>query len=192
LDINYRNWCPVGSVEFVHRYFNKFNIPVPKPINIPRELWQHSNLNPYILEGECSIGDVFAKNCDFVKHPDNGYVKEKLKTGLWQITDYLKNGFVSEWRCFVFNGKLLDCKIYSGDYNYLPNEFYIAKAIELWKNAPPSYTLDLGVLDAFYYNTCVIECHNFYSCGLYGFSNRLKYPQMLAQWYAYWMKKNNV
>lgn len=192
----YRKWCPIGSIEFVHKYFEIFNIPIPKPINIPEKLWLYSGLRPRnAYSNEQLARDnrfCFIKNKDKIKHLDNGPAKKTSseKTN-WQITDYLSEGFLSEWRCFVFNGRLLDCKIYSGDWNVPPNEDYIKEAIKLWRDAPCCYTLDVGVSSPpnTMYNTCIIEAHNFYSCGLYGFSNRLKLPQMFGQWYSEWLRK---
>ena len=47
----FRNWCPVGSIEFVHKWFELNNIPIPKPINIPIVLFDYSNMLPVIKIG---------------------------------------------------------------------------------------------------------------------------------------------
>ena len=192
---DYKAWCPVGSVEFVHKYFENYNIPIPKPINIPKELWDYSNLRPKIVASNYkSINPIFVKNIDKIKHSKNGVAWEtSSEDTYWQVTTLIEEGFLSEWRCFIFNGKLLDCKLYSGDWNSEPpREFYIEGAIKTWKSAPCAYTLDIGTIFNGWTGTenCIIEAHNLYSCGLYGFSNRFKYPQMLSQWYSEWLRKN--
>ena len=55
--------------------------------------------------------------------------------------------------------------------------------IETYKpEAPVAYTLDIGVEK--YRGTFIIECHRFFSCGLYGFSDHRRYPKMLSQEWA--------
>ena len=56
--------------------------------------------------------------------------------------------------------------------------------------APVAYTLDVYVTedimldDHSICNTFVMECHRFFSCGLYGFCDYSKLPYMFSQeWY---------
>ena len=185
---NFAKWCPVGSVEFVHKYFENNGIPIPAPINVPSDLWTICGLRPRLVKSEKCLGkDCFVKSADQIKHPLNGVMSKTPSSGLWQVTDLVSEGFVSEWRCFVFNQRLLDVKNYSGDWYKVPDKLFILEAIDLWKSAPPAYTLDIGVTNN---GNSIIECHNFYSCGLYGFSFRSKYPQMLSQWYSWWLREN--
>ena len=54
----------------------------------------------------------------------------------------------------------------------------------LMGQAPVAYTLDIGVKWKEGGNeTFVIECHDFYSCGLYGFSDLNKLPFMFNRWH---------
>ena len=56
--------------------------------------------------------------------------------------------------------------------------------------APVAYTLDVAVTPEG--KTVVIECHRFFSCGLYGFSDIAKYPKMLSQaWFQMKTMKND-
>lgn len=204
----YKYWCPVGSVEFVHQYFKDNDIPIPKPVNIPEELWRISGLDPRVIrycDGFSPKNKIFIKNIDQIKHPQNGVTKE-IDLGNWQVTDYIEGGFDSEWRCFIFNGKLLDVKLYLGEWDSPPpSGNYIENTIRRWKSAPCAYTLDIGCKnnqtivndgDWSSFNVketepYIIECHNFYSCGLYGFSWPQKYPQMLSQWYLEYLSFEN-
>lgn len=177
-------WCPVGSVEFVLDYFNYHGIARPRPINIPEELRLISGLRPMVMKGNVSFKDArFVKSMDQIKHPLNGFMdKTPNEEGLWQATDVVD--FVSEWRCFVHNGQLVDCRKYLGDFERPPSKSYIKDCIYMYKSAPIAYTLDVGVTET---GTCVIEVHDFFSCGLYGFSSPHIYPQMLSQWYYKWL-----
>lgn len=177
---DFMNTCPVGSINFVHGYFEKHNLKIPAPLNIPKPLWKHSNLNPRLLVGEAELDKpMWVKSTEQFKHEHNGEQKS-IPAGEWQVTDMVD--ILSEWRGFVFNDRLIDCKCYSGDWDRVPDRKYINKAIDLWRGAPFAYTIDVGVLKN---KTCIIECHNFYSCGLYGFNFPSKYPLMLYSTYKF-------
>jgi hypothetical protein len=61
--------------------------------------------------------------------------------------------------------------------------------IKAYKSAPIAYTLDIGITD---YDTIVIECHDFFSCGLYGFANHAIYPNMLYKWFWQYIQREMV
>jgi hypothetical protein len=51
-----------------------------------------------------------------------------------------------------------------------------------FKSAPIAYTLDVGINKNT--NTVfLVEAHDFFSCGLYGFADHRIYPQMLYRWF---------
>ena len=55
--------------------------------------------------------------------------------------------------------------------------------------APKAWTLDVAVTTDS--KTVVLECHRFFSCGLYGFSDLRRIPKMYSQtWYEMIMPKN--
>ena len=87
--------------------------------------------------------------------------------------------------------RIIDIKNYSGDPWVIPNKDIILQCITEFEtkanSIPPSYTLDIavrenGVVD-------IIEIHDFFSCGTYGFSEYEKYPLMLWRWFK-WFTKN--
>ena len=59
--------------------------------------------------------------------------------------------------------------------------------IDAFEDCPIAYTLDVGINDN---GTFVIEVHDFFSCGLYGFSNHPILPQMFGRWYTEYINKN--
>lgn len=76
--------------------------------------------------------------------------------------------FVSEWRVFVFRGRIVDVRPYTGNHWVVPSEDKVKKMVETMGNTLHAYTLDVGVTDAG--ATAVVEVHNFIACGLYGAS----------------------
>lgn len=82
----------------------------------------------------------------------------------------------SEWRAFVYKGELLDVRNYSGDFRIFPDISIIEEMIKDYKNSPKAYTLDVAVDDK--ENTVLIEIHQFFSCGLYGFADYRVLPKM--------------
>lgn len=93
---------------------------------------------------------------------------------------------VSEWRVFVdkkdMRGPVLGCECYSGDPIAFPKADRINQFIEEYTLSPAIYTLDVMVDSAG--NTWVVECHEFFSCGLYGFEC-FKYPNLVNRaWFA--------
>jgi len=54
---------------------------------------------------------------------------------------------------------------------------------------PIAYTLDVGVVND---KTYIIEVHDFFSCGLYGFSNHQILPFMFSRWFNSFINKKTV
>jgi hypothetical protein len=177
---------PVGTVEFVHNYMINNNIPVPKPVNVPSELEGYCELQPLKIKGPFDFEEkVFAKSMDYIKHPLNGIVT-KIPEGNWQVTKYLEDGFDSEYRIFVWNKRIVGAKHYCGNAFIAPSKEEVKYLINLYQSAPIAYTLDVGISNR---RTHLIECHNFYSCGLYGFSEWQVYPLMLSGWWKEYTRK---
>jgi hypothetical protein len=97
-----------------------------------------------------------------------------------QISSLIPN-IVSEWRVFVdkkatSNGPVIGIENYRGDPLMFPKKERILQFIEAYTTSPIIYTLDVMVDE--HGNTWVLECHEFFSCGLYGFQHT-NYPHML-------------
>jgi hypothetical protein len=75
---------------------------------------------------------------------------------------------------------------YSGDFTMFPDVDFVNDCIAAYKDSPPAYTLDIGVNSKD--GTFVIEVHNMYSCGLYGFNESKLYPQMLIRSFHHLLK----
>lgn len=86
---------------------------------------------------------------------------------------------------------MLDIRNYCGDFKLFPNVQTICEMVEVYKHdAPIAYTLDVGVDKTG--STFVIECHDFFSVGLYGFNDNNKLPYMFLRWYQQYLTTNNI
>ena len=188
-----KDCVPVGSLEFVFDYIlsyhgkDKSNF---RPINIPLELQQEKYLRrqvSYLYKKDIKIpenGQLFVKSTSEYKNfaeivsnideiPDDN---EK-----WLVSDYLE--IESEWRCFVYEksaDKLVGLQNYSGDFTWFPDVNLIYQMINDYKDAPPAYTIDIGISADDKIGTFLIEAHDFVSCGLYGFADYRILPQMFV------------
>ena len=172
-------FIPIGSVEFVESYVKKFfNIDI-KPINIPDELISFEYSGRKIINGtEKDIkGKCFIKSNDKIKSFTE--ITDNAPQGNYQISELVN--FESEWRCFVYKNKLVGLQNYSGDFTLFPNVEIINSMINKYKKHPIAYTLDVGILDN--KKTVVVEVHDFFSCGFYGFSDYKIIPQMFINWF---------
>lgn len=177
------NLIPVGSVEFVQDYYNFYHdIDKVLPINIPYELWKEKYLKRYVMLKSMSGEYLFPYGKYFIK--DNDKIKgitdivsscDIPNSSNWIISELID--IESEWRGFVFNGELLDIRCYTGRFDVFPDVELVREMIKAYQHSPRAYTIDVGVNKD--KGTFLIECHQFFSCGLYGFDNSLL-PQMFS------------
>lgn len=185
---------PVGSIEFAERVLGR---PI-RPINVPRQLQTLEFAGRYINEGTIDdyrafcrgfgIDHAFIKSMERCKddltneHFAAGKIRTQFSTPLPSIE--------AEWRVFVYRGRIVGCRPY--DYtefvSVAPNQSAVLAMIKAYTHCPPAYTLDVAVCDN---KTFVVECHNFISCGLYGFDRPDCLLQMLTQAWKYESAKMN-
>lgn len=181
-----QKYVPIGSVEFVNEFLSHFYGFVLKPTNVPEELFHYAGRR--ILNGdETSLnklhGDYFVKSNDYIKgfaeiigcSSSGNQFPDGVPVGKYQISEFV-HGIESEWRCFVYDRKLVGTQNYSGDFAKWPNIHTINGMIGNYKSAPIAYTLDVAVSDD--RGTFVIECHPMVSVGLYGMSDHKILPHM--------------
>jgi len=188
---------PIGSVEFVLDFLNRYyNINNVKPLNIPQELRKPEYLKRWIVEKTTDWDTINAGNISF-------FVKDNSKIKGWTNIvepnrsyppgDYLISELIdidSEWRAFVYNRELVGLQNYSGDFMMWPNTDSILRMIHLYNDCPPAYTLDIGINREV--GTFLIEVHNFYSCGLYGFADNRILPDMFEKSFKWVINKYKV
>ena len=192
----HRTYIPVGSVEFVTQFLEEFHGLTPKPLNVPDELKPHAgrvifegtNVNLDLIKGKWFVkshdkikGLTKVVDCpDILSVPPGGHER-------YQISNYIN--IDSEWRVFVYKGKMVGLQHYIGEFTLFPDVTKIKRMIEDYKNCPISYTLDIGINAE---GTFVIEVHDFFSCGLYGFTNNAILPQMFGRWFNEYIRKNGT
>jgi len=187
-------FTPIGTVEFVKTFAEKIGVKLPDPIHAT-ELLQlegrlyatveskeliHKATYPFFVkplrELKKFTGFVARSEKDFELYPDVDWSNTSLF-----LTDVLEN-IVSEWRCYVLNGKVFACVNYSGD----PLSFPSASRIERMRivyGSTSSYSLDVAVCRlskdvADYKKTSFIEINDAYALGYYGGDVEL-YTKML-------------
>lgn len=187
---DYKDCIPIGSVEFVTEFLIKVHNKYPKPVNIPDELMIEKFTLRNVFNG--NEEDFWCKGEMFVK--SNIRVKgftEVVNSETYDLPtgDYMFSSLIdidSEWRAFVYNNSLVGLQNYSGDFVLFPNVDTIHTMINAYTKSPIAYTLDVGVnVDG----TFVVEVHDFYSCGLYGFSDLKKLPFMFNRWFHEFIRK---
>lgn len=180
-------YIPVGSVEFVSAYLLAFYPQAAAalaPMNVPAPLLPFSGrrianiTSPEGMETFRGCRRVFRKHLSVIKHPGNGIVDAGEDCTGYQVSELID--IDSEWRVFVFRGKIQHLANYSGDCLVFPDGERIREmVIAMGEDAPAAWTLDVGVTAGG--GTVAIECHRFFSCGLYGFADHAVIPKMLSQ-----------
>lgn len=193
----YIKYIPIGSVEFVTKYLQYFYGLTPKPRNVPECLFDFAGR--YIKNCDSSFnvknldvsGEYFIKSNDKIKEYDPYVIDTHKKynvlpNGNFQISE--KVTFQSEWRAFVYENKLVGLQNYIGNFTHFPNVKRINQIIKKFTDngAPIAYTLDVG--DTF--DTMIVEIHDFFGCGLYGFADYRILPNMFYRWFTEYLQNN--
>lgn len=186
-----RNVIPCGTVEFVSDYLWRHYDKTPRPWNVPEVLMDHRFTKRWMVNG--TVDDI-PQFPVFVKDRDKYKSFAQIVATRSEIPIQVDNLQIStvipiqsEWRAFVYQNKLVGLQNYSGDFTLFPDVVSIREMIGTFeRSAPIAYTLDVGVNDS---GTFVIEVHDFFSCGLYGFSDHRIYPFMLARWFYQYIEK---
>jgi len=179
----------IGSVEACSKFFQLIGIDEPKYLGYPEELKQYYKRDmwyskfqdvkhfPVFIKPRHEVklftGTVLntQENYDFVK---TYYQEVKPETELY-CSDILE--FLSEYRCFVHDGKLKGIQWYAGDFKLTLNCDHIARIeqiIQKFYSAPIAYTLDIGIIeykpDIAYYDIAIVEVNDMWAIGSYGFN----------------------
>jgi len=183
----HKSYIPIGSVEFVSEFLGYFYNIKLKPINVPEELFGYANRDIFNDDESgiySCIGKWFVKSNDKIKSYSelidcgNWIVLDNISVEYPPIGNYQYSKYInidSEWRAFVYKGKLVGLQNYSGKFTRFPNVDKIEGMIQAYASAPIAYTLDVGVNDE---GTFVVEVHNMFSVGLYGFADHSILPKM--------------
>ncbi len=88
--------------------------------------------------------------------------------------------FLSEYRCFVSEGKILDVRHYKGDWSKAPNKKTVEAAVQAFKSSPKAYGLDFGVTSDG--KTLLVEANDGFALGNYGLHSVLYAKLLAARW----------
>jgi hypothetical protein len=188
----------VGGINSVREHFSRLEINQPEidnphtclPKYIGRTICEmsFSDVEEYAILGEPGTFPFFIKPLidhklftGYVVNSKSDLIQAKLRTkpeSMILVSDCIK--IVSEYRCFVLNGKLVGCKNYTGDFTVYPDFQIIEYAISDYNNSPAAYSIDFGITrDG---RTLLIEMNDGFGLSSYGL-NKLTYCKMLeARW----------
>ena len=168
---------PVGDGLFVKKVAALLDIKLPDPLNVPEVLKPYIGRKTWSLKRSEITDEMYP--C-FVKPK----VEMKLFTGFvatssesWKLYSQLVGwdgevwcseimpNILSEWRCYILDGKVFNCSNYMGDPLVFPDKNEIQYLISAYKGAPVGYSLDVAVTKA---GTKLVECNDAWSLGYYG------------------------
>ncbi len=183
-------YVPVGSVEFVLAFVEKYypdKIANFKPKNVPECLFEYAGRNIANILPDTPrpdwLGDqhIYAKSNDVIKDPDNGMTdgQDLSKLVGKQVSSLV--AVKSEWRVFVYHNLVQQVCYYDGDPLVFPDRRTIEDIVCEYSQfaRTPAYTFDVFVDGSG--DTHIMELHDFFSCGLYGFADYRYLPYMLSQ-----------
>ncbi len=183
-------WIPVGSVEFVQDYLKEAYDLTVKPRNVPEELMAPK------WSGRTMLNEEFVTIVDlsdsFLHIKSNDKIKAVFDLTAVPLGNYQLShmqDYTSEWRAFVWRGDLVGLQNYSGDFTEFPDVDRIKEMMRAFSGltTPCAYTLDVGLKDG---GTWVVEVHDFFSCGLYGFADLQLLPLLLGGWFKEFLREN--
>lgn len=181
-----------GYIGDVHRGLEKLGKAIPPNVDYPVELTEF--LGRFIRVGtlgevRASIHPLFVKPCahkafsGFVWRPDHEsrmrVVTHDSDTPVF-IADPIE--LVAEYRSCVLYEKVIDCRLYKGDWSKAPNRDVVDAAVRaMRKTGPHAYCLDWGVTSEG--KTVLVEMNEGYAFGHYGL-HPVSYARMLsARWH---------
>jgi hypothetical protein len=190
-----RDTLLVGGTVAVHKALAQLGVPIPAPMNVPesllafagrklwaatlgeiRQLFASGSAEPVFVKPLASAkefaGMVIANASDLarVRHLDDALAVQAAELVV----------FVSEWRYFVLNGKVVGTAHYKGDCFTPPDANAVRNAVAAHTGAPAAYGLDFGVtVDG---RTLLIEANDGFALGCYGL-DAVVYADMLeSRW----------
>ena len=182
-----------GWIGDVHAALKKMGKPIPPNVDYPDELQEY--LGRKIWQG--TLDEVRKSTQPLFVKP----IEHKLFTGFVWNNDRASRMRVvtqssdtpvliaepiqiaAEYRSFILYNKVVDCRLYKGDWSKAPNRDIVESAVKKMKKvAPNAYCLDWGVLEDG--KTILVEMNEGFAFGHYGL-NPVTYARMLS---ARWME----
>jgi len=182
-----------GYIGDIHRALIVNNKKIPQNIDYPDQL--NYLLKRSMVRG--TIGDVRKTVKSVFVKPE---LEHKLFSGFMWNNDEISRrrivtcdddvavwisepiSFVSEFRTFILDNKILDCRKYKGHWGYAPNISIVEGAVKnMIGHCPRAYCLDFGVTNSG--ETVLVEMNEGFAMGHYGL-HPVQYARMLsARWH---------
>lgn len=87
---------------------------------------------------------------------------------------------ITEWRCFIRYGKILDIRRYKGELGKIYSLKTVRDMVQAYIDAPAAYSLDIGLTEN--NETIIVEVNDGYSLGSYGLDPLLYAKLLSARW----------
>ena len=185
----WRTILPIGSLAFMKKSAELLGFSMPEPINIPlslkticgRKTWTCKRdeikypcfIKP-LSDAKLFTGFVAKKESDLDLYPELiGYDGDFFCS---EVMDEIK----SEWRCFVLNGKILNCSNYAGDPLVFPSKNRIEMFLNAYFDAPAGYSLDVCVTKD---ETNLVEINDGFALGSYGCDAQDYFKLLKTRWF---------
>lgn len=184
----------IASIENTHKWMEGMDWKIPKSMTIPEELHHPKFLGRTIIKmflGEAlnlTRFPYFIKSYELKKFIPGVITSEKDKK--WFNSDKIGQDevvlvsdvldFISEYRIYVLDSKMIGCYYYNGDFKYYPDLELAEEIIKEYTEAPKFYSIDLGITSN--KETFLIECNDGYSLGNYGLSPKLYTRGLISRW----------
>lgn len=201
--IPYKKHMIVGWIQYTMLYFNaiqnskeKYNkdplYEIPKPLNVPDSIKKYAMRNFNVV----TMGDfkkdttlpIFVKPYDKLKLFTGGVITKSdsrrffyhdvSDDTLVMTSDVLD--IITEYRCFVNNGKLVGIKHYNGDFDKFIDVDVVRNAINDYIEQPIAYTIDFGLTSD--NKTVLIECNDAWSICNYGLDSETYVNMLMNRW----------
>lgn len=180
-----------GYIRTARKAFQILEIPAPAEVSIPDELYEFAGRKIWkstLKEIRQHELQVFIKPLDghklFNGHLRTGILRDAIYTAPFpddtRILVSEPVTFISEYRGFVLDGKLIGWKHYSGDFRKSPDISVVESAIKQYKTAPIAYSIDFGLDDRG--RSLLVEVNDAFALGSYGLEHTLYARLIEARW----------
>jgi len=180
----------IGFVKDTKQILNNLQVSIPEISCYPEELkdyygrviWKNT-LQQFITEEKYNI---------FIKPVENKFFTGKL---IRSFKDFISIGhqkekvdiwcsepinIVTEYRCFIRYGTIIDLRRYKGDWRLKPDVTLIEEAVKKISDKLSGYAIDFGITKEG--KTVVIELNDGYSLGNYGLFSVDYCRLLIARW----------
>ena len=177
----------IGGIGIVRSHLESLGVNCPD-IDYPEELKQFLGRKLWkttIEQVNCEVGSwpVFVKPIEAkrftgcVIHSAADLIGMGCQNDNFEVFCSEPVNMLSEYRCFVRRGEILDVRHYQGDWSVAPDKNVVEAAVNAYTSAPAGYGADFAVTDKG--ETVLVEVNDGYSLGSYGLWHDL-YAQLLA------------